>query len=176
MHNIFENLVRPMINGILRFLGLSLILLMVSKSALALENGQPAPAFDLVGVNERVKLSNYTGKVIYVDFWASWCGPCKHSFPWMSEMQVKYGAKGLQIIGINLDSKIEDGQRFLKANPASFVIAFDPTGNTPKAYVVKGMPTSYLIGRDGKIIAQHMGFKDGDKAELEKSIQEALGK
>lgn len=150
---------------------------LMSAPTLALDQGHLAPAFELGGnATETIKLANYSGKVIYVDFWASWCGPCKHSFPWMNDIQSKYGAKGLQIIGINLDAKIEDAQRFLKTNPANFITAFDPAGITPKAYAIKGMPTSYLIGRDGKVLLQHAGFKESDKTELEKKIQEALGK
>lgn len=149
-------------------------LVLLTAPALATEQGFPAPAFDLSGTNGAVKLAGYSGKVVYLDFWASWCGPCKQSFPWMNEIQSKYGAQGLQIVGVNLDEKSEDVHRFLKNTPANFAVAFDSTGATPKAYGVKGMPTSFLIGRDGKVFYQHTGFRAADRAELEKKIQAAL--
>ena len=134
----------------------------------------PAPVFELAGMDGTVNLARYHGKLVYLDFWASWCGPCKQSFPWMNEMQAKYGKQGLQVIGVNLDMKSEDGRRFLADTPAQFIVAFDPTGDTPRKYQVKGMPTSVLIGRDGKIISEHMGFNHRDRDALERTIVSAL--
>lgn len=143
--------------------------------AFALEKGATAPQFDLQGVDGAVQLAKLTGKVVYVDFWASWCGPCRQSFPWMNEMQAKYGARGLQIVGINVDAKSADAKTFLAATPARFAIAFDPQGATPRQYGIKGMPSSVLIGPDGKVLLEHSGFRDADRAELEAKIQAALG-
>ena len=92
----------------------------------------------------------------------------------MNAMQEKYKSKGVKIIGVNLDGKTEDAKKFLAQNPALFTVAFDSKGETPKLYGVKGMPTSFLVGRDGKIISQHLGFKASDKDILEKQIQNAL--
>ncbi|SEO45185.1 Thiol-disulfide isomerase or thioredoxin [Duganella sp. CF517] len=146
-----------------------------ASSAFALEKGAPAPQFDLQGMDGAVQLAKLTGKVVYVDFWASWCGPCRQSFPWMNEMQAKYGPRGLQIVGINVDAKSEDAKTFLAATPAKFTIAFDPKGATPRQYGIKGMPSSVLIGADGKVLLEHSGFRDADRAELEAKIQSALG-
>jgi peroxiredoxin len=137
--------------------------------------GRDAPGFSLpTREGKPVELKEFRGKVVYLDFWASWCGPCRKSFGWMNEVQAKYAAQGLQIIGVNLDEKTEDAARFLKETPAKFTLLFDQGGKLPTAYGVKGMPTSYLIGRDGKVIAEHVGFKDADRADLEKRIQAAL--
>jgi cytochrome c biogenesis protein CcmG/thiol:disulfide interchange protein DsbE len=146
-----------------------------ASSAFALEKGAAAPQFDLQGVDGAVQLAKLTGKVVYVDFWASWCGPCRQSFPWMNEMQAKYGARGLQIVGINVDAKSADAKTFLTTTPARFSIAFDPQGATPRQYGIKGMPSSVLIGPDGKVLMEHSGFRDADRAELEAKIQAALG-
>jgi peroxiredoxin len=146
----------------------------VAKPALAVDLGSQAPTFELSGTDKPVKLTDYRGKLVYLDFWASWCGPCRQSFPWMSSMQSKFGGKGLQVVGVNLDTKSDDGKRFLSGNPAQFTIAFDPAGSTPRQYGVKGMPSSYLIDRDGKIIYEHIGFNEVDRAELEKKVQAAL--
>ena len=134
-----------------------------------------APDFSLPGMdNTTVNLSDYKGKVVYVDFWASWCSPCKDSFPWMSAMQRKYADKGVEFIAINVDRKSADAEKFLKETPADFTIAFDHKGKTPKAYEVMGMPTAFLIGKDGKVLHSHIGFSETDKLNYERNIQMAI--
>ena len=145
-----------------------LLCLSLSGTSYALETGSPAPDFQLPGTQGTVMLSKVTGSVVYVDFWASWCGPCKQSIPWMNAMQDKYRSQGLQIIGVNVDGKSEDARKFLAQTPAHFTVAFDPKGVAPRQYGVKGMPTSFLIGRDGKIIFKHLGFISADSEKLEK--------
>ncbi len=151
-----------------------LFCLSFNADSYALEPGGRAPDFLLPGAQGTVMLSKATGSVIYVDFWASWCGPCKQSFPWMNAMQDKYRSQGLQIIGVNVDAKSEDAKKFLAQNPAHFTVAFDPKGATPRQYGVKGMPTSFLLDRDGKIIFQHSGFNAAAGETLEKEIKAAL--
>jgi peroxiredoxin len=147
---------------------------MLASSAFAQDVGQPAPAFDVPGTSANVRLADMKGKVVYVDFWASWCAPCKQSFPWMNEMQAKYGPRGLQIVGVTVDRKREDADKFLAATPAKFTVAYDTSGQVAGAYKPKGMPTSFLIGADGVVRAVHVGFKDSDRAELEKQIEAQL--
>lgn len=150
--------------------------LWVGANAWALEPGQAAPALELSGINTPVSLSKLKGKVVYVDFWASWCGPCKQSFPWMNEMQAKYGAKGFQVIGVNVDAKRSDAEQFLASTPTAFQVAFDPQGVTPKSYQIKGMPSSVLVGPDGKVLFVHSGFRAEERKELENAIVAALAK
>lgn len=133
-----------------------------------------APEFNLQGIAGAVNLADYKGKVVYIDFWASWCSPCRDSFPWMSAMQKKYAEQGVEFIAINVDRKQKDAEEFLKITPAGFTIAFDPKGKTPEAYDVMGMPTAFVIGKDGKVLHSHIGFNETDKADYEKHIQQAL--
>ena len=129
----------------------------------------PAPPdFQLNGDAER-------GKVVYVDFWASWCAPCKQSFPWLNEMHARYREQGLEIVGVNVDMRRGDADQFLAQIPARFTLAFDTHGDTAGRYAAKGMPTSYLVGRDGTIVATHIGFKAEDKGRIEGEIRRALG-
>jgi cytochrome c biogenesis protein CcmG/thiol:disulfide interchange protein DsbE len=146
----------------------------LAAPSLALEAGQKAPNFSLDGVGSSVSLEAQAGKVVYVDFWASWCGPCRQSFPWLNEMQKRYGAQGFTVIGVNVDKKHDDAEQFLAATPARFTLAFDPAGKTPREWQVMGMPSSYIVGRDGRIRVLHTGFRDQDRAELEAGIQKAL--
>ena len=140
----------------------------------SIETGAPAPDLNLPGLKEAVDLAKLKGKVVYVDFWASWCGPCKQSFPWMNDMQAKYEGQGLQIVGVNLDAKRDDADKFLAQTPARFMLAFDAKGESAKRYGVKSMPTSVLIGRDGKVLAVHNGFKEEERKELEGRFGAAL--
>jgi cytochrome c biogenesis protein CcmG, thiol:disulfide interchange protein DsbE len=145
--------------------------LSTASAAYALEAGQAAPAFNLPGQDgKNVSLANFRGRYVYVDFWASWCGPCKQSFPWMNTLQSKLGPGGLQVLAINVDEKAADANHFLTAVPASFTVLFDAKGSAPAAYDVQGMPTSFLVGPDGKVLFVHKGFKDSDRAELEQKI------
>jgi thiol-disulfide isomerase/thioredoxin len=147
----------------------------LNTTSYAFEKGDKAPDFSLPGAQGTVSLSHEAGKVIYLDFWASWCGPCHQSFPFMNQLESKYKSKGLEVIAISLDGKTDDARKFLAQMPASFTIAFDSRGETPKIYGVKGMPTCFLIDRNGKILFQHAGFRPADKDEIEMQIQAALG-
>lgn len=146
----------------------------VSAPASAVSPGQPAPDFELPGMEQSIRLSALRGRLVYVDFWASWCAPCRLSFPWLNEMQTRYGPYGLIVIGVNVDAKRADADRFLKQVPAHFPIAFDVKGETPIRYQAKGMPTSFLVAPDGKVLFVHNGFRPEDKPQLENQIREAL--
>lgn len=120
-------------------------------------------------------LEQYRGKVVVLDFWASWCVPCRRSFPWMNQMQAKYGDEGLVIIGVNLDRNPADASAFLEEVPADFLIHYDTEATLAELYGVQGMPTSYVIGRDGEVVAQHQGFKVKRQEEYEAALVDALG-
>jgi cytochrome c biogenesis protein CcmG, thiol:disulfide interchange protein DsbE len=160
----------------IRSVAVGAVLGLAATLTMALEVGQQAPDFDLAGKQGNVKLSDYKGKTVYLDFWASWCGPCKQSFPWMNEMHAKYAAQGFAVVGINVDAKQADATGFLEQTPAKFDVAFDAKGTSPKSYGIKGMPSSVLIGPDGKVLAVHAGFKDEERGALEEKIKSALKK
>jgi thiol-disulfide isomerase/thioredoxin len=128
------------------------------------------------GETETFDLSAYRGKVVVVDFWASWCVPCRRSFPWMNEMQKKYGDDGLVIVGVNMDAEPGEAARFLADFPADFRIAYDPGGDLATKFDVIAMPSSYLFDRDGQEVARHLGFKVKKQDDYEATILEVLSK
>jgi len=128
----------------------------------------PAPAADTFDPGQ------YAGKVVVLDFWASWCEPCRRSFPWLNAMHDKYAREGLVIVGVNLDMQRADAHRFLEEYPADFSIVYDENQDLARQYEVIAMPSSYVIGRDGQLVVKHMGFKVKQQDEYEALIVEAL--
>lgn len=122
-----------------------------------------------------LQLEQYQGKVVVVDFWASWCVPCRRSFPWMNDMQAKYGDQGLVVIAVNVDRERAAAEEFLAEVPADFRIHYDNDGVVAEAFGVEAMPSSYVIGRDGEIVARHLGFKVKKQDEYEVILVKALG-
>ena len=119
-------------------------------------------------------LSAYKGKVVMIDFWASWCGPCRQSFPWLNEMRTKKSSDDFVIIGINVDENTEDAKKFLAKVPADFDIIYDPEGDYASFYDIPGMPTTLIFDRDGKLQHKHAAFKLNKVAEYEALIDKAL--
>jgi cytochrome c biogenesis protein CcmG, thiol:disulfide interchange protein DsbE len=151
------------------------VLLLAPAAAYAVRAGEPAPGFALsTPAGEVIDLARLRGSVVYVDFWASWCAPCRRSFPWMNGLHERYRNQGLAIVGINVDKRRADADKFLRDVPANFPIVFDANGATPSAFNVKGMPTSYLIDRGGVVVAVEEGFRDDRKASIEERIRELL--
>lgn len=131
-------------------------------------------SFTAMAAGKPFDLSAYKGKVVMVDFWASWCGPCRQSFPWLNEMKAKKQAQGLVILGVSVDEDLQDAKKFLTANPATFDIIYDPKGEYASYYDIPGMPTSLIFDRDGKLQHQHSAFKLNKVAEYEQYIDQAL--
>jgi thiol-disulfide isomerase/thioredoxin len=119
-------------------------------------------------------LARLRGKVVVIDFWASWCEPCRQSFPWLNAMQARYADRGLVIIGVNVDRDRSDAERFLHDVPASFQIVYDSAGALATRYDVPGMPSSYVIGRNGDIVGRHVGFRNALRTEREAELQKLL--
>ncbi|HSY48776.1 MAG TPA: TlpA disulfide reductase family protein [Thermoanaerobaculia bacterium] len=141
-------------------------------------DGRPlAPDFTLptsATSSGTVSLHDFRGKVVYVDFWASWCVPCRQSFPWMSGMSDRYSAQGLVVVSVNLDKKRDAVDEFLQRFPATFLVALDPSGKTAEAFHVAAMPSSFIVSRTGRIIYTHAGFEQAKAQTIETQIKEAL--
>lgn len=122
---------------------------------------------------EPLDLAQHRGKVVLLDFWASWCEPCRHSFPWLNEMQAKYGDR-LVVIGVNVDRERRDAEQFLAQVPARFHVIYDPNGELATRYEVMGMPSSYVFDTSGTLVDTHIGFRKAARAEREAELRELL--
>lgn len=134
----------------------------------------PAPLFSLPGTQGKVNLEDHIGKIVYLDFWASWCGPCRESFPWMKQITEKYKDQGLVVIAVNLDREMSDAIQFIKRETPNFLVAYDPSGSIAKTYKLRGMPSSFIIGRDGKIKYSHKGFLSYKIPKIEAQLKELI--
>lgn len=114
------------------------------------------------------------GRLVWVDFWASWCAPCRRSFPWLNAMYRKYRSQGLQIIAVNVDSDKAAAEKFLEQTPAAFTIKFDPKGKLASKFKVQAMPSSYLLDPNGHVLQRHLGFRLADRQRYETQIRAAL--
>ncbi len=154
--------------------GLALVLL-VTSSVSALVPGDAPPVIDIPDqAGKKVDLNELKGKVVLVDFWASWCGPCKQEMPVLEELHKKYVKQGLVIVGINIDSNAKKMNNFLKGIPVSFRIVHDRKLAVAAKYGPETMPSTYFIGRDGTIRYVHAGFGEKDADELEERIKTLL--
>ena len=159
-----------------RILLVTLLVLHGPSHAADIQPGATAPnckltALDGAGGRD---LDQYKGKVVYVDFWASWCGPCAQSFPFMNKMHGDLQAKGLEIVGVNLDEEPAEAKAFLEKTPAKFAVMADASGACPQDFGVKAMPSSYLIDRKGVVRHVHLGFKPSEASQLREQVNSLL--
>ena len=145
-------------------------------SAASNEKSPPkaAPAFQLPTRTGTVSSDSLRGNVVLVDFWASWCGPCKQSFPWLKEMHERYSGKGVTVVAISLDKDRHAADAFLEKHAAPFTVAFDPSGKSAKAFGVWGMPAGFVVGPTGTILYTYTGFNPKEASRVEARIAEAL--
>jgi cytochrome c biogenesis protein CcmG/thiol:disulfide interchange protein DsbE len=128
----------------------------------------------VVQADAPLDLEGFRGRVVYLDFWASWCGPCRQSFPWMQTMKRTYENQGLTVVAVNLDRDRTAADRFLVQFRPTFDVRFDPSGDLAELYKVQGMPSSVLIDRHGVARFTHVGFRPVDGAVYEAQVRELL--
>ena len=121
-----------------------------------------------------VQLAAFKGKVVLVDFWASWCVPCKTSFPALDAIYREYQPRGLEVLAVNLDEERRSADAFLSAHPHRMTVLFDPRGTAPVAFGVKGMPTSFVIDKTGAIRFTHMGYSGNVDHSYRQEIAQLL--
>ena len=149
----------------------------VGIDAAPLQPGQMAPTFELPNLAEdagNTSLISLRGKVVYVDFWASWCWPCRIAFPILDRIHKELRQQGFAVVSINLDEFEKDALAFLEEFPVSYLVVRDQQGDTPVRYGVQGMPTGFFIDRRGVIRKIHQGFRRGDARGLRRSAIKLL--
>ncbi|MEO1596465.1 MAG: TlpA disulfide reductase family protein [Pseudomonadota bacterium] len=165
--------------GLAAALSAGLIAAMSLPTASALELGEPMPNVVLPLLEQgragsAVTWRDYRGKLVYVDVWASWCGPCRQAMPRLNEIRNEFGPRGFEVVAVNVDDKLEDALRFLSKYPVDYPVLLDPKGKLPTAFEIEGMPTSYLIDPNGVVLYQHTGFKKSDVEKIRTLIEAHL--
>ena len=118
--------------------------------------------------------ARYRGQVVVVDFWASWCKPCRQSIPWLNELRTRYGPQGLVIVGVNVDANRADAEKFQREVPIGFEVLYDPEGKLAEQFGLQGMPTSFVFDRDGKLAHTLLGYREAQRSGHETEILNLL--
>ena len=165
-----------------RFLGhlpvSGLALLILSAPVAALDVGDAAPGFTAQALegHEALSLSDYRGKVVYLDFWASWCAPCATALPVLDSFRDEFSADDFQVLAVNVDSEPANARRFLTRRPVGYPSVTDPDGRLPAQFEIETMPTSFLIDREGVIRLVHRGFRKSDVDALRAEIRKLVAR
>ncbi len=156
-----------------RFIKALCLVLLLVQVAPARES---APFFSGAAINtgQQISLADYKGKVVFLDFWASWCPPCLASLPAYDRMRREIGTEGFEIIAINVDEHTEDGLAFLEKHPVAYPVLADREGGIGILYGIRTLPHSFLLDRDGRIVASYRSFKAGDEISLKQAIEKLL--
>jgi len=134
-----------------------------------------APTFTLPSrAGQSVTLDSLKGKVVMLNFWASWCGPCRQEMPLLEQMHKRYSKQGFALLGVNVDAETGDAEKLLKGTPVSFPILFDKDNKVSQLYNVNAMPSSVFIDRKGNVRSLHRGYKSGDESEYLDQIRALL--
>ena len=137
------------------------------------QTSSPVVSFtDMKGISHT--LTEFKGCVVLLDFWASWCIPCRKTVPFLDQLQEKHGARGLKVVGVTLESDSDAVAAFVTANPSRILVGRDPTGRAGEIFEVAAMPTSVLLDREGRVIARFEGGGDSVHQQIEQAVEAAL--
>ena len=135
-------------------------------------SGEKSPDFTLKSRDGgNIKLSEQRGNIVLVNFWASWCGPCREELPAFEELYQEYQDMGVEILAVNVDDEAEKANVLLQDIEVSFPVLFDTSGEVSQLYDVSAMPTTVLVDRDGNVRLLHPGYRSGDEKKYEKAIK-----
>lgn len=135
----------------------------------------PAPDFTLASnQGKNIRLAELRGQVVMINFWASWCGPCRQEMPHLEELYKRYGRAGFTILGVNVEPDPADSAKILKDIPVSFPVLYDTQSKVSKLYKVEAMPSTILIDRNGNMRHLHLGYKPGYENDYREQIKELI--
>ena len=159
-------------NRIIAFVATALI---ASLPALAGDASGPAPQFTLGAKGgSTVSLAQYKGQVVMLNFWASWCGPCRQEMPLLESIYKQYKKSGFTLIGVNVEPDSKAADKWLEQTPVTFPVIYDKESTVSKSYDVSGIPSTVIIDRKGNIRVLHRGYKPGDESEYLDSIRKLI--
>jgi len=142
-------------------IGLTAVFLATAASA---AGDEPAPTFALPGRGgATVDLTQYKGQVVMINFWASWCVPCRQEMPLLDSIYKKYKPLGFTLLSVNVEPEQKDAESFLKQTPVTFPVVFDAKSKVSGLYNVQGMPTTVFVDRKGNVRLMHVSYKTGDE-------------
>jgi len=151
--------------------GLTAVLIALPLAA-AVDTNSPAPDFTLnAQTGKPVELTQFKGQVVMLNFWASWCGPCRQEMPLLDSIYKRYGKLGFTMIGVNVEPDSKAANDWLKQTPVTFPILYDTESKVSKLYGVSGMPSTVIVDRKGTVRMIHHGYKPGDEEEYLSSIR-----
>lgn len=163
------------LSGRAAILALALAFCVCSSALHAIELGDNSPHLSLTKTcGDKLSLDSLRGKVVYLDIWASWCGTCANSIAWLNQLQQRYGKDGLAVVAVNVDEDRRAAEAMIKNFNPHTLVTLDPNGEVPAKLNVQAMPTSLLIGRNGKVISIHEGLTDSNRKEIERLIAREL--
>jgi peroxiredoxin len=162
-------------NSVMLRIVLSVALLCGAAATQGKEMNEPAPDFTLKSRSgENLRLEDFRGQVVMLNFWASWCGPCRQEMPLMDTIYEQYKDLGFTVLAVNVDENREEAHRFLDKVPVSYPILYDPESRVSEQYNVQAMPTTVMIDRNGKARFVHYGYKPGYEDDYEKQIRQLV--
>ena len=157
------------------WLGITAAVIMASSAVSAGMKQSSAPDFTLKShEGENIRLSEYRGEVVLINFWASWCGPCRQEMPVLSALHDKYRALGFTVLGVNVESDTRKARKLLQDRPVSFPVVFDSDSVVSKQYDVVAMPSTVLVDRDGNMRYLHKGYKPGLEAVYQQQVRDLI--
>jgi peroxiredoxin len=147
----------------------------VATSVQSADISGPAPDFTLKAMKGgNIKLSELAGNVVLINFWASWCGPCREEMPLLNKLHNKYEPLGFTVLGVNVEEQSDPAISFINETPVDFPIIFDNKNKVSQLYKVVAMPTTVVVDRDGNVRFLHQGFKAGDEASYRKMVKRLI--
>jgi peroxiredoxin len=150
-------------------------LMLIAAQAQAISESAPAPDFTLKSNSgKNIKLSELRGQVVMINFWASWCGPCRQEMPLLNQLYQRYEPMGFTLLGVNVEEDSAAADKVLKEIPVDFPVLYDNRNQVSDTYQVRAMPSTILIDRDGKVRYLHKGYKPGYEEDYQKQVRELI--
>lgn len=150
-------------------------LMSVTAAVQGKETNEPAPDFTLdSSQGENLRLEDFRGQVVMLNFWASWCGPCRREMPLMDDLYQQYKNLGFTVLAVNVDENRDEAVRFLAKVPVTYPILYDSEGRVSEQYKVQAMPTTLMIDREGRVRFVHYGYTPGYEDDYEVQIRHLL--